>query len=237
MEGKQPMDNPPRARVLVVDDESSIRELLSDLLALNDYHCTTADSGPKAIACVASGPYDLVLLDIKMPGMSGMETLRAIKERAPHQPVVMITAVSETETAVEAMKLGALDYILKPFTMDGLLAKVEEALSKGAARREEQARQKRLTSEAGEQRGQTEQRTREIQSLNRLFQTHLRQRQEAEARWRSLATDFDLLHQQVLALKAKVNEGVNKASNHHPEADDEVDSPPKDSGQTSGPAP
>lgn len=167
------MEKPWCPRILVVDDEWTIREMLSEFLLLNQYNCVVAGNGAEALAYVAEDPFDLVLLDVKMPEMSGIEVLRRINELAPVPPVIMVTAVSEVQTAVEAMQLGALDYIQKPFALKELLAKMEKALAKGASRREEQVKQEHLASEVQDQEWKLEQRAREIQALNRLFQEHI----------------------------------------------------------------
>jgi DNA-binding NtrC family response regulator len=170
-------------RILIVDDEQSVLEMLSDFLSLNNYLCTTADGGAAAVECLADRTFNVVLLDIKMPGMSGIETLQAIRRRSPDQQVLMITAVAEVQTVVKAMQLGALDYIIKPFALKDLLAKVETALATEASIREERTRQERLAWEAQQQRQQLEQRTVEIQALNRLFQDHLDQPWEENSQW------------------------------------------------------
>ena len=97
-------------RVLVVDDEETIRIALSAWLTKEGYHVETAESGPTALAMMAHDDFDLYLLDIKMPGMDGIECLAEIKERQPDALAIMITAHGSIQTAVEAMKKGAGDY-------------------------------------------------------------------------------------------------------------------------------
>ena len=120
-----------RPRLLVVDDEPNILEMLSDVLVSQDYECVTADGGRAAIERVAAAPFDLVILDMKMPGMSGVDTLQQIKQGRPDQRVVMLSADREIDTALAAMELGALDYIVKPFSLRGLVGKVRDALARG----------------------------------------------------------------------------------------------------------
>ncbi len=119
-------------RVLVVDDEPSVREMLADFLELNNFVCMQANNGEAAVDYTKREKFDLVIMDIRMPGVSGMDALRAIKEDTPEQPVVMVTAVNEVETAVEAMRLGAYDYVMKPFILRDMLIVIDHAI-KGRA--------------------------------------------------------------------------------------------------------
>ena len=117
-------------RVLVVDDEESVRNLLQRILEGAGYQVTTAANGKEALYKVSLGETELVLLDIKMPEMSGIEVLSKLTANSPDTCAIMVTSVAETETAVEAMKLGAYDYILKPFDRDDVLQKVLEAIER-----------------------------------------------------------------------------------------------------------
>mgnify|MGYP005680327387 CR=1 FL=1 len=108
-------------RVLVVDDEESVRDAFADALEDLPYKVETVSGGEEALAKVKSSPADLIFLDLKMPGMNGLETLRKIKERYPLIQVVMLTAHGTIETAVEGLKMGAFDYLLKPCEIDRLV--------------------------------------------------------------------------------------------------------------------
>ena len=119
----------PARRVLVVDDEPSVREMLSDFLEMNDFICMQAENGATAVDVSRREKPDLIILDVRMPGVSGMQALREIKQSRPDQPVIMVTAVSEVETAVEAMRLGAADYVVKPFVLHDMLAIVDQAMT------------------------------------------------------------------------------------------------------------
>lgn len=119
-----------QVRVLVVDDEESVRNLLQRILEGAGYQVTTVASGKEALYKVSLGETELVLLDVKMPEMSGIEVLSKLTAESPDICAIMVTSVVETETAVEAMKLGAYDYILKPFDRDDVLRKVLGAIER-----------------------------------------------------------------------------------------------------------
>jgi len=114
-----------KLNILVVDDGRSQREMLRDFLKKEGHSVGEAENGALAIQQVKDGHYDLLLLDYKMPGMDGMEVLQSVKQVNPEIDVVLITAFGTIETAVEAMKAGALDYITKPVEFDELLLLVE----------------------------------------------------------------------------------------------------------------
>ncbi|MFC1937492.1 response regulator [Chloroflexota bacterium] len=117
-------------RVLVVDDEENVRELLKRILEERGYEVTTAANGNEAVYKLSLGEAGVVLLDIRMPGMSGLEVLSMITADQLERCVIMITAVTDTQTAVEAMKMGAYDYITKPFNKDEVLRKMQEAIER-----------------------------------------------------------------------------------------------------------
>jgi len=117
-------------RVLVVDDEPGMKEFLKIMLEKMGYQADAADSGEDAIKRLEQGKYKLVICDLKMPRISGMEVLRRSKEVNPEVPVIMITAFGTAESAVEAMKLGAYDYISKPFKVDEIQLVINKALEK-----------------------------------------------------------------------------------------------------------
>jgi two-component system response regulator PilR (NtrC family) len=125
---------PPR--ILVVDDERSIRELLAIVLRREGYEVLLAENGRGAIAALEREPVDLLISDIKMPDMSGVDVLRAAKKIDHDILGIMITAFASTETAVEAMRLGACDYLSKPFDVDLLKMKVREKIDNRQLRQE-----------------------------------------------------------------------------------------------------
>ncbi len=106
------------ARVLIVDDEKSMRDLLTITLEKSGYDVTAAEGGEAAIEAIRKDSFDTVITDLRMPRVDGMQVLRAARDLSPETAVIVVTAVASTETAVEAMKLGAYDYITKPFKLD-----------------------------------------------------------------------------------------------------------------------
>jgi two-component system response regulator PilR (NtrC family) len=123
-------------RILVVDDERSMRELLAIVLKREGYEVLLADSGRAAIALLEREPVDLLISDIKMPDVSGVEVLRAAKQIDSDILGIMITAFASTDSAVEAMRLGACDYLSKPFDVDVLRMKVREKIEHRQIRQE-----------------------------------------------------------------------------------------------------
>ena len=114
--------------ILVVDDEKSVRDSLKMVLEFESYEVLFAESGPEALRQAATVPVDLVLLDVKMAGMDGLEVLQRIREKNSELPVIMISGHGTIETAVEATKLGAFDFLPKPLDRDKLLVTVRNAL-------------------------------------------------------------------------------------------------------------
>src|SRR5262249_24639526 len=117
-------------RILVVDDEVSMRELLSITLRQAGYDVTLAEGGEGAVNALKSDAFHLVITDLRMRKLDGLGVLRAAKELSPSTVVVVVTAFASTETAVEAMKLGAYDYITKPFKLDEMRLTIEKALER-----------------------------------------------------------------------------------------------------------
>ncbi len=117
-----------KARILVVDDEANARSALSELLKQEGYAVDSSADGFKALAQFEECNPDLVLTDLKMPGMDGVELLKKLHELEPDLPVIVMTAFGAVETAVSAMRAGATDYLLKPLNVDELLVVVERAL-------------------------------------------------------------------------------------------------------------
>ena len=118
------------ARILVCDDEVTIRKLLCRRLSMENYYCEEADSADSALGKLKESPFDLLILDVKMPGKSGAEILPEIKTQYPRTAVIMSTAVIEAGIAIQCMKHGADDYVSKPFNLDEVVASVMRTLEK-----------------------------------------------------------------------------------------------------------
>lgn len=166
------------ARILVVDDERSMREFLEILLRKEGYDVTTAGDVDGALLALESDDFDLVVSDIQMPGKTGLDLLKAIREANADALVVMITAFATTETAIAAMKEGAYDYVTKPFKLDEIKLVVQKALEK-----------KSLTSENARLRSELRSERRERQ----LVGTSVRMQQVYEMVGRVAATKTNVL--------------------------------------------
>ena len=122
------------SRILVVDDEPGMRDLLRILLEKDGHEVLTAADGTAGLARATSHELDLVISDIKMPGLDGIGLLSALRERALTLPVIMVTAYAESDSAIQAMKQGAFDYLTKPFKVDEIRVVIHRALAEAAAR-------------------------------------------------------------------------------------------------------
>jgi two-component system response regulator PilR (NtrC family) len=136
-------------RVLVVDDEQSMRELLGITLRQVGYAVTMADGGEAAIEALKTDAFDLVITDLRMRKVDGLAVLRAAKEHSPRTVVLVVTAFASTETAVEAMKLGAYDYVTKPFKLDELRLTIANALERKRLQDENRELKRQLRREHG----------------------------------------------------------------------------------------
>ena len=127
------------AHILIVDDELSMRELLDVMLTRIGYRVSFAENGKQAVSMVTQEHYDLLLSDIRLGDITGLDVLKAAKKADPATVVIMISAYATTETAVEAMNLGAYDYVPKPFNKDELLSTIAKALDVKTVEREKKA--------------------------------------------------------------------------------------------------
>jgi len=114
--------------IMVVDDDQDLRENLDEILSSAGFAVTLAANGEEALERLARHRFDLVLLDLVMPGLSGLEVLRRVREKLPRLPVIMFSAFASVENAVEAMRQGAQDYVTKPFRVETLLTSVRRTL-------------------------------------------------------------------------------------------------------------
>jgi DNA-binding NtrC family response regulator len=122
--------------ILIVDDESEIRETLFEGLSNNGYAIFLAENGEGALRLFDQRPFDLVVLDVKLPDRDGIQVLDTIKNRSAETPVIMMSGYGTTQNAIEAMRKGAFDYLLKPFSMDVIKQRIQMALKEAVVRRE-----------------------------------------------------------------------------------------------------
>ena len=127
-----------QARILVVEDEEAIREGLIDVLVFHGYSVDSAATGPDGLGKAQSGTFDLILLDIMLPGMDGYEICNRIRAEDKHQPIIMLTAKSSDEEIVQGLKLGADDYVQKPFSIQQLVLRIEAVLRRSNVGLEQQ---------------------------------------------------------------------------------------------------
>jgi two-component system, OmpR family, response regulator len=126
-------------KILVVDDEDDFRETIVKRLQKRKMTAQGAESGEKALELIEAQPFDVVVLDVKMPGLGGIDTLREIKKRKPLIEVILLTGHASMESGIEGMKLGAYDYVMKPANLEELIEKMRQAYEKKVVF-EEQAR-------------------------------------------------------------------------------------------------
>ncbi len=159
-------DKREKVRVLVVDDEAAVVTLLCARLTLEGYECKGAPNAEEAQALLEEEHSDLVICDLRMPGMSGLDLLKEVRVRFPHLAFIICTGEDDVRTGIEAMKQGAADYLVKPLQLDGMMASIVRALDK-----------QRLTIELEQYRGRledmVEQRTRQLKSaISRIEHTY-----------------------------------------------------------------
>src|SRR5580658_2520404 len=114
-------------RILIVDDDPGQRSLLNSFLRSQHFETTTADSGARALELLRTGKFDMMISDVRMPGMTGLETLRRARKEHATLPILLVTAFTDVRDAVTAMRDGAVNYLAKPIDLDELLASVRTA--------------------------------------------------------------------------------------------------------------
>jgi DNA-binding response OmpR family regulator/two-component sensor histidine kinase len=162
----------PKGTLLIVDDTQTNRDLLSEILVAKGYHVLTASDGHQALAATASTPPDLILLDIKMPGMDGYQVCQELKQKGPTQdiPIIFMSVLEDTADKVRALNVGGADYITKPFEFPEVLARIETHLALRNARRQLQ-----------EANDELERRFRELKESNRHLQEEIAERARVES--------------------------------------------------------
>jgi len=117
-------------KVLLIDDEAEFLENLSERMQVRGMEVSTAQTSDNAVSAVEEGEYDAIVLDLQMPGMNGIEMLKVIKARKPDMQVILLTGQATLEAGIEAMKLGAMDFMEKPADIDALTEKIKKAQAK-----------------------------------------------------------------------------------------------------------
>jgi len=126
----------PEIRVLLVDDEEDFLRPLAKRLARRSVAVSKAHSGSEALEFLRTNQVDVVVMDMRMPGMDGLEMLQAIKARYPSQEVIMLTGLASLEAALQGMECGAFDYLMKPIDIEELLFKIEDAYKQKTLRKD-----------------------------------------------------------------------------------------------------
>ena len=155
---------PVKFRALLVDDEEAICALLSHRLAREGYQCRTCQSASEALELMKQGEFDVVISDLRMPGMSGMELLRKVRAQYPRVTFVVATGEGDVRVGIEAMKEGAADYLLKPFQMEAVVVSVARALENQRLSREIEEYRKNLEK-------MVEQRTKQLQAATKRIES------------------------------------------------------------------
>ncbi len=138
------MEHGQGARVMIVDDETVARVSLAEVLRLEGYQISTAASGEEAMSLLRKEePYDLIILDLKMPGMDGLEVTELVKKKFPSTVIILLTAFATLETAIQAIRKGAHDYLLKPCPIPDII----ESVRKGLAKRQQEQQRHQLVSQ------------------------------------------------------------------------------------------
>ncbi len=178
-----------RPRVLLVDDEPRVRELLARHLTNKGFDCIQAEDGLVALECIEADSPHLVVTDIKMPRMDGMELLRRLTGDGVELPVVLITSMADVKTAVEALTMGAAEYLMKPFNLDEVTIAVERALEHHRLRQENRRYQQDLERMVRDK-------TRDLRAKNRQIEEQARSLEKA------LVDQRGALHSLVAAVEA-----------------------------------
>ena len=132
--------------ILIIDDEAALRQTMARILQRAGYEVTTAANANEGLSLISAHPFDLVYLDIRMPDMSGLELLKVLREKFPDLPVILFTAQPDLNSAVEAVRSGATDYLLKPLKPQTVLERTESILEKNWKERRKREIQRQIES-------------------------------------------------------------------------------------------
>ena len=121
-----------KIKILLIDDEEEFISTLAERLELRDFLCKTAGDGVSGIQMIVTEPFDIAILDLMMPGLNGLNTLRQIKEINPDLPVILLTGHGSTKDGMEGMRIGAFDFLIKPLDIYALIDKIKLALDTNA---------------------------------------------------------------------------------------------------------
>ena len=134
--------NPDKINLMIVDDEEDFLNAIRRSLEIRDFHVTTANRGEKALEIAKSNPVDIAIVDLKMPGMNGLETLEALKKAHPWMEIIILTGHGTIDSAVEATQSGAYSYLQKPCELDTLMQMLIKAYKKRVMNKQQLARKK-----------------------------------------------------------------------------------------------
>jgi putative nucleotidyltransferase with HDIG domain len=180
-----------RGRILIVDDEQGIRRLLTYGLGLAGFDCRDASGGSEALKLLETQPFDAVISDLRMPGISGLDLLKGVREKHPRVAFLMATAVDDVRVGIQAMKAGADDYLLKPFLIDLVLTALNRALERKRLEREIENYRQRLERMVGQRTGQ-------------LRVAHQRTEQAHDETLEGLSAALDLRHNETAGHSRRV---------------------------------
>ena len=197
---KDGMGNRLTPRVLAVDDEPGIRQLLEGTLSQAGYDVVTADSVDAGLEIIAQEGIGLVLADIRMPWKTGIDLLKEVSSSHPDVGVIMVSGVTDLGIAMDAIRLGAYDYITKPFQVDDLLVKIQRAVERHRLVTENAEYQRDLERVVQERTAALERRMGELTALNRMYRQYLEDDLGTEARLATMSKSLTDLADQFQSL-------------------------------------